>query len=113
MRIFLKMLTRHTETKLHRNHFSIQIRFWVGSMTVPLGIIVCVACDRIFFRSFNSPHLDIPTLSQINYSSWVTLPQWDKLCTYGTHSAVKVHLIAALCGFIVALTIFVEVALNR
>uniref|UniRef100_A0A0X3PU58 Band 3 anion transport protein n=1 Tax=Schistocephalus solidus TaxID=70667 RepID=A0A0X3PU58_SCHSO len=89
-----------------------RVRFWVGAMNVPLGMIAMSAINRIFFWAYNIKRLKIPSATQLNYSTWFNIPDFANMTNYGTASGSYVHGRAVILGFIFGFLIFVEIALN-
>ncbi|VDL89905.1 unnamed protein product [Schistocephalus solidus] len=90
----------------------LRVRFWVGAMNVPLGMIAMSAINRIFFWAYNIKRLKIPSATQLNYSTWFNIPDFANMTNYGTASGSYVHGRAVILGFIFGFLIFVEIALN-
>ncbi|VDK83659.1 unnamed protein product [Dibothriocephalus latus] len=89
-----------------------RVRFWVGAMNVPLGMIAISAMNRIFFWAYDIKRLKIPPVTELNYSTWFNIPNFSNMTNYGTASASYAHGRAVIFGFILGILIFVEIALN-
>ncbi|BHF66320.1 Anion exchange protein 3 [Sparganum proliferum] len=89
-----------------------RVRFWVGAMNVPLGMIAMSAVNRIFFWAYEISRLRIPPANHLNYSSWFNVPDFSQMTNYGTASASYAQGRAAIFGLILGFLIFVEIALN-
>ncbi|KAL7065521.1 hypothetical protein AAHC03_05732 [Spirometra sp. Aus1] len=89
-----------------------RVRFWVGAMNVPLGMIAMSAVNRIFFWAYEISRLRIPPANHLNYSSWFNVPNFSQMTNYGTASASYAQGRAAIFGLILGFLIFVEIALN-
>lgn len=72
-----------------------------------------IAIERMFFAAYDIDLLQVPPVSKINYSTWFTYPNWNKLTDYNPSNALNVQGMAVLYGFLLAFMIFVEIALNR
>ncbi|VDN08778.1 unnamed protein product [Dibothriocephalus latus] len=48
-------------------------RYWVGAFNVPLGMMFVTVMERIFFRSYHLPTLNIPKFNEISVSSITAL----------------------------------------
>ncbi|BHF66326.1 hypothetical protein SprV_0200934200 [Sparganum proliferum] len=102
-----------TVVKVKESHlFRRRVRFWIGALGVPLGIIAMSAVNRIFFWAYDIARLHIPPANHLNYSSWFNIPNLAQMTNYGTFSATDVQGRAAIFGFILGIFIFVEIALN-
>ncbi|KAL7065523.1 hypothetical protein AAHC03_05733 [Spirometra sp. Aus1] len=89
-----------------------RVRFWVGAMNVPLGMIAMSAVNRIFFWAYEINRLRIPPVTQINCSTWFNTPDFSEMNNYGTSTASYVHGRAVILGFIMGFLVFVEIGLN-
>ncbi|VDL90105.1 unnamed protein product [Schistocephalus solidus] len=108
MAVFCITVAKIKQSRMFRR----KIRFWVGSLTVPLGIIFVTALERIFFSAFEIPTLQVPPFKEINYSTWYRLPDFNSILFKGNSASYLIHLYAALYGFVLGVIIFVEVSFN-
>ncbi|KAL7065528.1 hypothetical protein AAHC03_05734 [Spirometra sp. Aus1] len=102
-----------TIVKFRESHlFGRRVRFWIGALSVPLGIIAMAAVNRIFFWTYDIARLHITPANHLNYSSWFNIPDLAQMTNYGSFSATHVQGRAVIFGFILGIFIFVEIALN-
>ncbi|BHF66340.1 Anion exchange protein 3 [Sparganum proliferum] len=90
-----------------------RVRFWVGAMNVPLGMIAMSAVNRIFFWAYDIKRLLIPSVTNLNYSTWFNIPDFPQMTNYGSSTPSYVHGRAIILGFIMGFLVFVEIGLNR
>ncbi|KAL3316290.1 hypothetical protein Ciccas_005072 [Cichlidogyrus casuarinus] len=114
--LFLAFLMLHfclTLATLKRGtYFRRAIRKILGAFNVPLGIILILALDQIFFQQFHLPTLAIPPSDKINVSEWVNPVTADMMYNYGTADPGTVHGISFVIGFAVFLIVFTEGSFN-
>ncbi len=89
------------------------MRFWLGSLTVPLGIVVTTLLERALFSAYDVPRLQVPPTSAINYSTWYSIPDFEAIPKPEDPSFIEFQIKAAFYGMVLALVIFVEVAMSR
>ncbi|KAL3313096.1 hypothetical protein Ciccas_008304 [Cichlidogyrus casuarinus] len=114
--LFLAFLMLHfcmTLASLKRGtYFRRTIRKILGAFNVPLGIILVLALDQIFFQQFHLPTLDIPPSNRINASEWINPVSIDQIFNFGTADPGTVHGITVVIGFAVFLLVFTESSFN-
>ncbi|KAL3320203.1 hypothetical protein Ciccas_001117 [Cichlidogyrus casuarinus] len=93
-------------------YFRQQIRKILGAFNVPLGIILTLAMNQIFFLQYQLPTLSIPPSDQINVSQWINSVPLDQMFNYGKAGAATIQGISVVIGFAVFLLIFTEASLN-
>ncbi|VDP71443.1 unnamed protein product [Echinostoma caproni] len=94
------------------NYFRRIIRKLLGALNVPLGMLLITALERIFFRNFKLPTVNIPPSNKIDASRWFNIPDLSKITDYGNASPGLIHGVAVAIGLTLAIIIFTEVALN-
>nr|VZI27524.1 unnamed protein product [Spirometra erinaceieuropaei] len=87
-------------------------RYWVGAFNVPLGMIFVTVMERIFFRNYQLPTLNIPKFNDISVSSWIRTANLSAVNDFGAISAPAFHGLSAVIGLFFTLLIFCETMLN-
>ncbi|CAL8108266.1 unnamed protein product [Calicophoron daubneyi] len=93
-------------------YFRRKVRKMLGSLNVPLGMLLIVGLDQIFFRNFNLPKVNIPPSNEVNVTHWFNMPDFRSLTNYSDTSPAMVHGMGIAFGLTLAVIIFTEVALN-
>ncbi|VDQ08739.1 unnamed protein product [Trichobilharzia regenti] len=88
------------------------IRKLLGALNVPLGMLLITGLERIFFRGYNLPTVNIPPSNQVNASTWVNSPDFSRLLDYSKAPSTLIHGTSAALGIALAIIIFTEAALN-
>ncbi|TNN05886.1 Anion exchange protein [Schistosoma japonicum] len=94
------------------NYFRRNIRKLLGALNVPLGMLLITGLERIFFRGYNLPTVNIPLSDQVNASTWVNPPNFSRLQDYSNATPTLIHGISVAIGIALAIIIFTEAALN-
>nr|CAH8826352.1 unnamed protein product [Trichobilharzia regenti] len=94
------------------NYFRRNIRKLLGALNVPLGMLLITGLERIFFRGYNLPTVNIPPSNQVNASTWVNSPDFSRLLDYSKAPSTLIHGTSAALGIALAIIIFTEAALN-
>ncbi|VDN13895.1 unnamed protein product [Dibothriocephalus latus] len=68
--------------------------------------------ERIFFRSYHLPTLNIPKFNEISVSSWIRVMNMSTITDFGTMSGPSFHCLSAGIGLFFTLLIFCETMLN-
>ena len=80
----------------------------LGAFNVPLGIILVVALNLIFFKAYDLPTLNIPESNKVNYTLWINIPPFaDVFAAPGA-----VHIYCFCIGVSMFFMLIVEVATN-
>ncbi|BHF62736.1 Anion exchange protein 3 [Sparganum proliferum] len=87
-------------------------RYWVGAFNVPLGMIFVTVMERIFFRNYQLPTLNIPKFNDISVTSWIKTMNLSTVNDFGAISAPTFHGLSAVIGLFFTLLIFCETMLN-
>ncbi|KAM7537037.1 hypothetical protein Aperf_G00000072371 [Anoplocephala perfoliata] len=96
-----------------RSHFfRRQIRYWLGALNVPLGIVFVSLLSYIFFSSYPVAKLSVPSASEAVPSEWFHVVNFSSVTTFQTPSPALLHGMALLIGFFFSLLTFTETALN-
>ncbi|CAH8489149.1 unnamed protein product [Schistosoma bovis] len=94
------------------NYFRRNIRKLLGALNVPLGMLLITGLERIFFRGYNLPTVNIPPSNQVNASTWVNPPDFARLQDYSKAAPTLIHGTSIAIGVALAIIIFTEAALN-
>ncbi|CAH8467855.1 unnamed protein product [Schistosoma turkestanicum] len=94
------------------NYFRRNIRKLLGALNVPLGMLLITGLERIFFRGYNLPTVNIPPSNQVNISVWINPPDFSRLQDYSKATPTMIHGISVAIGVALAIIIFTEAALN-
>lgn len=86
----------------------LQIRNLLGSFNVPLGIILIVAIERIFFQVFRMPTLNVPPSNKVNTTAWINPPNFASVATATTQA----HLFCFAISISLFFILIVEVSTN-
>ncbi|CAH8492248.1 unnamed protein product [Schistosoma rodhaini] len=94
------------------NYFRRNIRKLLGALNVPLGMLLITGLERIFFKGYNLPTVNIPPSNQVNASTWVNPPDFSRLQDYSKAAPTLIHGTSIAIGVALAIIIFTEAALN-
>ncbi|CAH8432639.1 unnamed protein product [Schistosoma rodhaini] len=94
------------------NYFRRNIRKLLGALNVPLGMLLITGLERIFFKGYNLPTVNIPPSNQVNASTWVNPPDFSRLQDYSRAAPTLIHGTSIAIGVALAIIIFTEAALN-
>ncbi|CAH8482282.1 unnamed protein product [Schistosoma mattheei] len=92
------------------NYFRRNIRKLLGALNVPLGMLLITGLERIFFRGYNLPTVNIPPSNQVNASTWVNPPDFARLQDYSKAAPTLIHGTSIAIGVALAIIIFTEAA---